>query len=82
MSTPKTPKMPLDYAMRRLHEAMELVFDYDRDFNFVPSPDQLVLFEALHKQITGYAAMSCIIAQNMRARLSEVASAQNLENKP
>jgi hypothetical protein len=73
MSVPKKPKKPLDYAMRCMHDAMELVFDYDHDPNFVPSPDELVLFEMLHKQITGYAAMSFIIIQTMRSRFSEAA---------
>ena len=65
---PKKPKKPLDYALRQMHEAMEIVFDYDHDPNFVPSGDQLVLFEMLHKQIAGFAAMSLIIIQTMRAR--------------
>lgn len=71
MSVPKKPKMPLDYAMRRMHDAMELVFDYDHDPNFVPSPDELLLFEMLHKQIIGYGAMSLIIIQTMRGRFAE-----------
>jgi len=65
---PKKQKMPLDYALLKLHDAMEMVFDYDHDPNFVPSADQLVLFEMLHKQIAGFAAMSLIIIQTMRAR--------------
>jgi hypothetical protein len=36
-------------------------------------PDELVLFETLHKQITGYAAMSFIIVQTMRSRFAEAA---------
>ena len=60
---PKKPKMPLDYALRCMHDAMEMVFDYDHDPNFVPSADQLVLFEMLHKQIVGYSAMSLIIVK-------------------
>jgi hypothetical protein len=50
---------------------MELVFDYDHDPNFVPSSDELVLFGALHKQITGFAAMSFIIIGTMRRRSAE-----------
>jgi hypothetical protein len=65
---PKKPKKPLDYALRQMHEAMEIVFDYDHDPCFVPSADQLVLFEMLHKQIAGFAAMSLIIIQTMRER--------------
>ena len=65
---PKKTKKPLDYALRQMHEAMEIVFDYDHDPCFVPSADQLVLFEMLHKQIAGFAAMSLIIIQTMRAR--------------
>jgi hypothetical protein len=57
--------------MRCLHDAMELVFDYDHDPNFVPSPDKLVLFELLHKQVTGNAAMSHIIIITMRTRFAE-----------
>jgi hypothetical protein len=66
--TPKKPKKPLDYALRQMHDAMETVFDYDHDPCFVPNADQLVLFEMLHKQIAGYAAMSHIIIQTMRER--------------
>jgi hypothetical protein len=47
------------------------VFDYDHDPNFVPSADQLVLFEMLHKQIVGYSAMSLIIVKEMRERFAE-----------
>ena len=65
---PKKIKMPLDYALLKLHEAMELVFDYDHDRNFVPSADQLVLFELLQKQVTGYVAMLIIIVETMRER--------------
>jgi hypothetical protein len=53
-----------------MHDAREVVFDYDHDPNFVPSPDELLLFEMLHKQIIGYAAMSLIIIQTMRSRAS------------
>jgi hypothetical protein len=68
MQTPKKPKVPLDYVLRQMHDAMEMVFAYDHDPNFVPSADELVLFEMLHKQITGYAAMSLIIVETMRKR--------------
>lgn len=73
--SPKKRKLPLDYAMRQMHEAMEMIFDYDHDPNFVPSADQLVLIEMLHKQITGYAAMSIIIVETMRQRVDEALSA-------
>jgi hypothetical protein len=69
--TPKKRKMPLEYAMRQMHEAMEMIFAYDNDPNFVPSADQLVLFELLHKQITGHAAMSILIVKTMRQRVNE-----------
>ncbi len=71
METPKKPKKPIDYIMRCMHDAMEHVFDYDHDPNFVPSSDELVLFEALHKQVTGFAAMSFIIIETMRRRFVE-----------
>ncbi len=73
--TPKKPKLPLDFVMLKLHEAMEMLFAYDHDPNFVPSADQLVLIEMLHKQITGYAAMSIIIVETMRQRVDEALSA-------
>jgi hypothetical protein len=66
--TPKKPKMPLDYALRQMHDAMEMVFAYDHDPCFVPSADQLVLFELLQKQVTGYVAMLIIIVETMRER--------------
>ena len=65
---PKKPKKPLDYALRQMHDAMEIVFDYDHDPCFVPSADQLVLFELLQKQVTGYVAMLIIIVETMRER--------------
>ena len=73
--TPKKPKLPLDFVMFKLHEAMEMLFAYDHDPNFVPSADQLLLIEMLHKQITGYAAMSIIIVETMRQRVDEALSA-------
>jgi hypothetical protein len=68
---PKKPKLPLDFVMLKMHEAMEMLFAYDHDPNFVPSADQLVLLELLHKQITGYAAMSIVIVETMRQRVNE-----------
>ena len=68
MQTPKKPKKPIDYIMRCMHDAMELVFDYDHDPNFVPSRDELLLLESLHKQVTGFAAKSFIIIETMRRR--------------
>jgi hypothetical protein len=65
---PKKKKMPIACAMRRLHEGMEIVFAYDRDKSFLPSPDELMRFELVHKQITGHHAMSLIIIQDMRER--------------
>jgi hypothetical protein len=66
--TPKEPKLPLDYVLRQFHDAMEMVRAYDHDPCFVPNADQLVLFEMLHKQITGFAAMSHITIETMRER--------------
>ncbi|HEY7748433.1 MAG TPA: hypothetical protein VH933_07135 [Aestuariivirgaceae bacterium] len=72
MDTPaKKRKMPLDYVLRSLHDAMELVFEYYYDPNYIPSADDLVLFEALHKQIVGYVAMSMIIIPEMRKRIAD-----------
>jgi hypothetical protein len=73
---PKKPKVPLENVLRQMHEAMEMVFDYDHDPDFVPSADQLVLFEALHKQVVGFTAMSHIIIVTMRQRAKEAASAE------
>jgi hypothetical protein len=70
VNTPKKPKMPLDYALHQMHDAMEMVFAYDHDPSFVPSADQLVLFELLQKQVTGYVAMLIIIFETMRERAS------------
>jgi len=67
---PKKAKLPLDYALRCMHDAMEMVRAYDHDPCFVPNADQLVLFEMLHKQITGFAAMSHIMIETMRERAS------------
>jgi hypothetical protein len=35
---------------------------------FLPSPNELMQFELVHKQITGHHAMSLIIIQDMRER--------------
>jgi hypothetical protein len=72
---PKKVKMPLDYALLKLHGAMEMVFDYEHDPNFVPSADQLVLFELLQKQIAGYVAKLIIVVETLRERASCVVSA-------
>jgi hypothetical protein len=61
-------KKSLKNAHRKFHNAMEIVFTYDRDKSFLPSPEQLVQFELIHKQISGYHAMSLIIIQEMRER--------------
>jgi len=74
--TPKKIKMPLDYALLKLHDAMEMVFDYDHDRNFVPSADQLVLFALLHKQIIGYEAMLLIIVKEMHERAKTAMEAE------
>jgi hypothetical protein len=74
--TPKKIKMPLDYALLKLHDAMELVFDYDHDRNFVPSADQLVLFALLHEQIIGYEAMLLIIVKEMHERAKTAIEAE------
>jgi hypothetical protein len=68
MESPRKPKLPLDHVLRKMHDAMEMLFAYDHDPNFVPSADQLVLFEMLHKQILGHCAMSHIILRTMRDR--------------
>jgi hypothetical protein len=47
------------------------VFEYYYDPNYIPSADDLVLFEALHKQIVGYVAMSMIIIPEMRKRIAD-----------
>jgi hypothetical protein len=73
---PKKIKMPLDYALLKLHEAMEMVFDYDHDPNFVPSTDQLVLFALLYKQIVGYQAMLLIILKEMHERAKTAIDAE------
>jgi hypothetical protein len=73
---PKKRKEPLENVLRQMFEAMEMVFVYDHDPDFVPSADQLVLFEALHKQVVGFTAMSHIIIGTMRQRAKEAASAE------
>jgi hypothetical protein len=72
----KKPKMPLDYILRKMHDAMELVFNYSHDPNFVPSCDQLLLLEMIYKQMTAHHAMMLVILQTMRERARLAASAQ------
>jgi hypothetical protein len=73
---PKKRKVPLENVLRQMHEAINMVFDYDHDPDFVPSADQLVLFEVLHKQVVGFTAMSHIIVDTMRRRAKEAAEAE------
>jgi hypothetical protein len=72
---PKKPKMPLDHALWQMHDAMEMVLTYDHDPNFVPSADQLVLFELIKKQLTSYYAMMLIVVGSMWERAKCAASA-------
>jgi hypothetical protein len=65
---PKKKKIPIACAVRRMHEGMEIMFAFDRDKSFLPSPNELMQFELVHKQITGHHAMSLIIIQDMRER--------------
>jgi hypothetical protein len=58
----------LECAHQLLHEGMEIVFTYDHDKSFLPNPDELMQIELIHKQITGYYAVSLIIMQEMRER--------------
>jgi hypothetical protein len=75
MTTPKKPKVPLDYVLRQMHDAMEMVFAYDHDPSFVPNIDELVLFELMEKQIAGNAAILLIIVKTMRERARGIVSA-------
>jgi hypothetical protein len=70
----KMPKQPLDYILRQMHDAMEMVFAYDHDPNFVPSADEIVLLDLIQKQFVGYSAMAHIIVATLRQRASEAAS--------
>jgi len=72
---PKNTKMPPDHDLSRMHDAMEMVFAYDHDPNFVPSADQLVLFELIKKQLTSYYAMMLIVVGSMWERAKCAASA-------
>jgi hypothetical protein len=73
----KKPKQPLDYILRQMHDAMEMVFAYDHDPNFVPSADKLVLLEMIQKQFAGYSAMSHIIVATLRQRAKEASEMQD-----
>jgi hypothetical protein len=72
----KKPKQPLDYILRQMHDAMEMVFAYDHDPNFVPSVDDLVLLDMIQKQFAGYSAMSHIIVATLRQRAREAGEAE------
>jgi hypothetical protein len=73
---PKKRKAPLENVLRQMYEAMELVLDYHHDPDFVPSSDQIVLFEALHKQVVDFTALSNIIVETMHRRANEAAKAE------
>ena len=72
----KKTKQPLDYILRQMHDAMEMVFAYDHDPNFVPSTDDLVLLDMIQKQFAGYSAMSHIIVATLRQRAREACEAE------
>jgi hypothetical protein len=72
----KKPKQPLDYILRQMHDAMEMVFVYDHDPNFVPSADEIVLLDLIQKQFAGYAAMAHIIVATLRQRALEAGEAE------
>jgi hypothetical protein len=69
----KKPKQPLDFILRQMHDAMEMVFAYDHDPNFVPSADEIVLLDLIQKQFAGYSAMAHIIVATLRQRAQEAA---------
>ena len=73
----KRSKQPLDYILRQMHDAMEMVFAYDHDPNFVPSADDLVLLEMIQKQFAGYSAMAAIIVATLRQRAREAGEAED-----
>jgi len=73
---PKKPKQPLDYILRQMHDAMEMVFAYDHDPNFVPGADELVLLEMIETQFAGYSAMSHISVATLRQRAQEAAEVE------
>jgi hypothetical protein len=61
-------KKPLDFIMQQFQDTMDLLIDYDLDESFVPSIDDLVLFEKLHTQMTRYLPISDIVVHRMRSR--------------
>jgi hypothetical protein len=73
----KKPKQPLDYILRQMHDAMEMVFAYDHDPNFVPSADEIVLLDMIQKQFAGYSAMAHIIVATLRQRAEEGSEAED-----
>jgi hypothetical protein len=75
-STAKKSKQPLDYILRQMHDAMEMVFAYDHDPNFVPNADELVLLDMIEKQFAGYSAMSHIIVATLHQRAQEADEAK------
>ena len=78
----KKTKQPLDYILRQMHDAMEMVFAYDHDPNFVPSVDELVLLEMIQKQFAGYSAMAHIIVATLRQRAKEASEVQHASTPP
>jgi hypothetical protein len=62
-------KKPIDFIMQQFQDTMELLMAYDLDENFVPSIDDLVLFEKLHTQLTRYPPISDIVVHRMRSRV-------------
>ena len=75
----KKAKQPLDYILRQMHDAMEMVYAYDQDPNFVPSEDEIVLLEMIQKQFAGYSAMAHIIVATLRQRALEAGEADTCQ---
>jgi hypothetical protein len=61
-------KQPLDFIMRQFHDTMEMLLDYERDRSFVPSPDQLVLFDHIHSQLEPFSLMAYVVYFRMEER--------------
>ena len=78
----KKPKQPLDYILRQMHDAMEMVFAYDHDPNFVPNADELVLLDMIQKQFAGYSAMAHIIVATLRQRALQAGEVQHASTPP
>jgi hypothetical protein len=69
----KKPRLRVDDVLLQMHEAMESVYAYDRDRDYVPNANELAAFDLMKREMTGHCSMLFIIVQTMHDRAEKAA---------